>query len=387
MKVATGWYLDLQERAKRGEQIHGRLFEECAEAFLKHADQIGEVSAGQRRNYRQKWELLKTHFDGVKVTDVDARFLMALRQTRSLSTTKQGKRVTNATLKKDLDFVRLVLKHAKEWEKCIDSIPQFPSFRGRMWKILPNRRPFLPYEDYKLVRSLAKSRAEEEDLNPRTRRQRQELYCFLLICVGAALRVDEAHSLRWQDCQLIKLNDSDQTEAVHMKVFGKHSVVTGVREDAYALYDGVLGFKRLQSLRSDAKPDDHLFLETHRDGMRELLEDADLRMTAENLSRDAKSLRQTGISMRLDQGPSPDYRDIAKWARTSVTEIGRFYDQSHPKEAVERVTGFRPKPKRKPRNEKERKRFADAKRRLEQVRKAARAQAKDVRDEFERDTK
>jgi hypothetical protein len=31
----------------------------------------------------------------------------------------------------------------------------------------------------------------------------------------------------------------------------------------------------------------------------------------------AKNLRQTGISLRLDLGPNPDYRDIAKWARTS----------------------------------------------------------------------
>jgi hypothetical protein len=37
------------------------------------------------------------------------------------------------------------------------------------------------------------------------------------------LRVGEAYSLRWRDCELIKLGDKDQTEAVHMKVLGKHS--------------------------------------------------------------------------------------------------------------------------------------------------------------------
>ena len=72
----------------------------------------------------------------------------------------------------------------------------------------------------------------QADLNPRTKRQRQELYWLLLISVGAALRVGEAYSLRWRDCELITLNDKDHTEAVHMWVLGKHSR-DGKREDAY----------------------------------------------------------------------------------------------------------------------------------------------------------
>jgi hypothetical protein len=58
-------------------------------------------------------------------------------------------------------------------------------------------------------------------------------------------------------------------------------------------------------------------------------------------TRAAKSLRQTGISLRLDLGPNPDYRDIAKWARTSPTMIASFYDQTHPQQSVERIAGFR----------------------------------------------
>ena len=82
-KIATDWYLDLRDRMRKGETLYGRSFAEMAEAFCLHADQIREVSEGQRRNYRQKWNLLKDHFDGVKVTAVDAKFLLALRETRS----------------------------------------------------------------------------------------------------------------------------------------------------------------------------------------------------------------------------------------------------------------------------------------------------------------
>ena len=81
--VATDWYLELRDRTRRGEHLHGRSFAEMAEVFIVHANQIREVSEGQRRNYREKWNLLKEHFEGVKITDVDARFLLALRETRS----------------------------------------------------------------------------------------------------------------------------------------------------------------------------------------------------------------------------------------------------------------------------------------------------------------
>ena len=83
--------------------------------------------------------------------------------------------------------------------------------------------------------------------------------------------------------------------------------------------------------------------------MKELLLTARLRTDAEGRTRDAKSLRQTGISLRLDLGPNPDYRDIAKWARTSPGMIAAFYDQTHPQQSVERIVSFRTRP-RSPKN-------------------------------------
>ena len=99
-KIATDWYLDLRDRTRRGEHLHGRAFAASAEAFLEHADQVREVSEGQRRNYRQKWALLKPHFEGVKVNDVDTHFLLALRETRSKAQTRKDESVKPATLKK-----------------------------------------------------------------------------------------------------------------------------------------------------------------------------------------------------------------------------------------------------------------------------------------------
>lgn len=343
-KIATDWYLELRDRVRKGEHLHGKTFSEIADAFVIHAEQIREVSEGQRRNYRQKNALLKPFFEGVNIADVDSKFLLALREKRSKALTKKAKPVQPATLKKDMDFVRLVLHYARYIEKCIDGLPEFPSFRGGEWEVIPNPRPFLDHDQYVKVRDLAKKRMLEPDLNPRTKRQRQELYWFILICVGAALRVGEAYSLRWRDCELIKLGDKDHTEAIHMMVLGKHSR-GGHREDAYGMFGAVFAFKAMQRERPDAKPDDALFLEQHREGIKDLLTKANLRTTQDGRTRDAKSLRQTGISMRLDLGPNPDYRDIAKWARTSPAMITAFYDQTHPQSSVERIVGFRKKSK------------------------------------------
>src|SRR5262249_758749 len=81
--------------------------------------------------------------------------------------------------------------------------------------------------------------------------------------------------------------------------------------------------------------------ENHREGIKELLTKAKLRVDTDGRTRDAKSLRQTGISLRLDLGPNPDYRDIAKWARTSPGMIAAVYDQTHPQSSVKRIVRFR----------------------------------------------
>ena len=125
-----------------------------------------------------------------------------------------------------------------------------------------------------------------------------------------------------------------------MKVLGKHSR-GGHREEAYGLFGAVSAFRAMQKARPEAKPDDPLFTENHREGIKELLREANLWEDPDGRTRNSKSLRQTGISLRLDLGPNPDYRDIAKWARTSPAMIASFYDQTHPQHSVERIVGFR----------------------------------------------
>ena len=89
-RIATDWYLELRDRIRKGEHLHGRSFAQIAESFIEHADLLREVSEGQRRNYKEKWNLLKPHFDGIKITDIDTRFLLTLREKRSQQKTRTG---------------------------------------------------------------------------------------------------------------------------------------------------------------------------------------------------------------------------------------------------------------------------------------------------------
>jgi integrase len=339
-KVAQTWYLEHLDRIRKGEHLHGRSFAECAEAFLTHADQTlkNEISDGQREQYHIKWNLLKKHLDGVKVADVDTAFLKRLRDTRATETTQHGTLVKPSTIQKDLVFVRLVLRYALEWLKCIDRLPEFPSFRGAM-TVVTAPTPFLSLDEFTTLVVAAKARANEPGLNPRVRDQRRELYAFCMIAVGAALRVGEANSIRWQDCSLIKLDNAERQDAVRMMVLGKKST-GGKRLEAFGLYTAVTGYQRLKAWRPEAKPGDLLFLENHRDGLTKLLKDTGLYLNRDKVTRNAKCFRTSGISMWLENSKNPDYTRIAKWARTSPEMLMAWYDQNLAAKSVAKFSAF-----------------------------------------------
>ena len=349
-RLATKWWNTVCVRAEQGEHLHSPTFADCATKFLTKRERdadAGLISAGQYRNLRQKAALLAPLLGSVKVADIDDDTLERLRAKRERVTNKRGETLTNETLKKDFVFIHSVLTFARDTLKVLPFVPKTPSFTG-MKALVRRGRPFLTEEEYKTLHQLAKSQAEEPDLNPRVRRQRQELYWFILICVGGALRVGEAESVRWCDCELVTLkNGTDKGEpAVRMLVLGKHST-GGRREDAYVLFGGVYAYREMLAARPEtATETDLLFTESHREGMKRLLKDAGLYeyrdpKTGKMLTRDRKSLRPTGITLRLDKGDNLSHRDVAKWARTSVQMVADFYDQAHPEQVAERVAGFR----------------------------------------------
>jgi hypothetical protein len=200
-----------------------------------------------------------------------------------------------------------------------------PPFRGEK-AIVRQGRAFLTQDEYKTLTKLAKSQAEQPNQNVRSQRQRLSLYRFILLSVGGALRVSEAESVRWCDCEETMVVTTQGTEepAVLMYVSGKHAR-GGSREAAYVMFGGVWAYRQMKSERAllvdHADDTELLFSENHREGMKRLLKDARLYeyrdpTTGMMRTRNRKSLRPTAITMRLDRGENIFYRAIAARART-----------------------------------------------------------------------
>ena len=140
-------------------------------------------------------------------------------------------------LDKDITFIRQVLRWGVERKNLAVTIPPAPKRKGR-FVVVKRGRPTISLEDWRRVTRQARQDAtsaeqrREQQIASKSRGRRAdpdrywELYCFLLIVVGGALRVGEAYSLRWRDCveTTLTTDDGDGSEpAIHVKVLGKHS--------------------------------------------------------------------------------------------------------------------------------------------------------------------
>jgi hypothetical protein len=354
VRKANEIYLDwmIAERAGNLPRLPGGptpvLFKTAYESFIKRASAIEKVTPAQVKNYRDKWTLLQSNeyvIDGrglgtMALADVTTDWLEQLRAKRKASThvtdslgrkRERKEPVSNNTISKDFDFIRLVLKHARDRDRTLKELPVFPEFEGRVWSVPKNRRPFFPPKVWTKVKRAALERASDPALDRKQRERRKEHYAYLLLCVGAALNPSEADSLRWKDCVLGTLGG---LECVRLVVGGKHlrHVDTGKnvrnRRKGWALFDGVTGYKFLRKLYPNAKPDENLFKYDNGRSIVELLKACGEREDPKTgMTRDAKSLRPTGISLRLMMESDPSYNDLADWARTHPDHIRDFYNQ------------------------------------------------------------
>jgi len=354
-KIATHWWEELRVRDRRGERLHVETFADVSVKHLARRKQDADaktLSAGQYRNLVQKDALLAPLIGSRLITEVDEQFLLTLRERREQATNKKGDPITQSTIKKDFIFIHSVMVFARDTLKVIAVVPANPPFRGEK-AIVRQGRPFLTQDEYKTLTKLAKSQAEQPGQNLRSQRQRLSLYRFILLSVGGALRVSEAESVRWCDCEetMVLTPQGGEEPAVLMYVSGKHAR-GGSREAAYVMFGGVWAFQQMKmehEIRvNNADDTELLFAESHREGMKRLLKDAGLYeyrdpKTGRMRTRDRKSLRPTAITMRLDRGENISYRAIAAWARTSSAMVEDYYDQLHPAQAAGEVATFRKK--------------------------------------------
>lgn len=261
-----------------------------------------------------KWSLLHPHLRGLDLQDITTKWLRQLITRRQHAAKAQGRALARSTLHKDLIVLRGILAAALE-EGWIDDIPAFPS----LGKHQHNPRPWLEPHEWKHLQKVAKARIKEPNQNPRSKRQREELYDFCLFLVHTCCRVDEARRVTVGDCTIKSNPKNPEREYLELRIHGK----TGLRKSVG--WSGAVTAFRRQVQRRNLVTADTLFAEHHRDGFRELLTAAGLRTDAEGRLRNLKSLRCTALAFRILQNPRINLTLLARQAGTSVQMLDQFY--------------------------------------------------------------
>jgi hypothetical protein len=368
-KRAQALYIEAQAAVTIGQdptRRHRRLdhqpdtFGLWAERFFADAAERRRRSPAQWRNLEDKWTMLAPPLpqpdrrtgvappskppvvvNGQAVAEtpiaaVNTAWLEALRDVRATARNRRGKAISNATLKKDIQFAAQVLKYAAR-KKAIPAVPDMPRFGATAthdYTIGKEANPAMTADEARHLFAVGVERIDGSNSST-VRAQRTMAYCFAHVCIDAALRVDEGLSIRWQD--VLEYQSGDQT-FVRLEVLSKHTG-SRTREVAIGTAMSAAIFRDMRQERPGAKPDDLVFTD-HRDTARAWFKAAGLRETPRGV-RTRKCYRVTGITMRIEdhfaRGRALDAEGIAKWARTSPEMIRAYYDQSHPEHAGELV--------------------------------------------------
>lgn len=309
---------ELPAAFKLGEEWYRRQLRASVEIGRQHPIErltnnpvVGELFASYRSTLDQKrradadkrWSPIQEFWRPLKIADVQPatfRDFYAWRRQRT-------KGITPHTLHKDVVLIRQVLKYTAE-ESIIERLPVIP----RPGRIAQNPRPWLTPAEWKHLLATAQQRIADAP-NARTLQQRSDLLDMMLFMIASCCRVDEARTLRFQDCR--EETTKNKETVVIAEVTGKRGTRTIVTssEAAFVIRDRQKG----------KKPDDLVFTEHHRDAFRELLRAADLLQDSHGFTRNMKSLRATAISFRVLKGD--DLWLIARNAGTSITMIDTYY--------------------------------------------------------------
>jgi hypothetical protein len=287
---------------------------------LTHSPTVADVFASYRRTLPpskrdyadMKWGPMADFWQTLTVDSITTQTFRDFYAWRRRRRTRSHTVLKNHTLHKNMMVIRQVLKFAVE-DGHLTALPAIP----KVGRIDVNPRPWLTRDEWDQLLAASERRIAAAGLNPKLKRQRQDLHDFMLFMLESMMRVSEVRSLTVGQCKLME-NQKDLYLLinVHGKT-GHRTVVAGGH--APFIYD-----RRAEG----RKPGDKLWAHGQRDAFQSLLTAAKLRADEFGQTRNLKSIRATAISFRiLQQAPSPNLLLIARNAGTSVTMIDRFYAQ------------------------------------------------------------
>lgn len=232
--------------------------------------------------------------------------------------------ISKATVRHYFVALRKVLKQAA-LTGSLDSLPQFPDVGGTTGI---NPRTGFSTEEYKTLRNHLKKKATKDA-------RYAEVYDLVLFLANSLLRPSEVKRLTHEHVRLGK-----DTAGATLFVRPPNPKVKAYDYETFTMPGAIEAYKRMQKRYPDK--DAYLFLSStdNRDyALRavgelfgEALEELGMKQTRDG-KRTLYSLRHSGISWRLERGEAQVF-DIAKWARTSVAMIEKFYASAYKLGAV-----------------------------------------------------
>jgi len=152
------------------------LFSQAAERFL--ADRTARLAPLSIRTEKERAKILNRRFGAVPVFRIEPEHVLDYVRERK----SQG--IANATINRELDILRGVLKKAKRWHQFVDEVKPLP-IRQSVGRAL---RP----EDKARLLKIAASRPEW-----------QTAYAAAVLALNTTMRGCEIKGLRWRDVNLI----------------------------------------------------------------------------------------------------------------------------------------------------------------------------------------
>lgn len=232
--------------------------------------------------------------------------------------------ISRATVRQYFVSLRKVLKQAA-MSGAVQALPQFPDAGGTSGI---NPRTGFSLDEYKKLREHLKRKAEADP-------KHAELYDVVLFLTNSLLRPSEIKHLTHAH---VRAGKDGAGETLFVRP--PNPKVKAYDYETFTMPGAVEAYRRMRE-RHPAK-DSHLFFAEikNRDYALRLigelfgsaLDELGMKQTRDG-KRTLYSLRHSGISWRLERGEGQVF-DIAKWARTSVAMIEKFYASAYKLGAV-----------------------------------------------------
>jgi hypothetical protein len=237
---------------------------------------------------------------------------------------EQNPKISKVTMKHYFVVLRKVLKQAA-MAGAIQTLPQFPDVGGSSGI---NPRTGFTLEEYKKLRDHLKKKAATDS-------QYAEVYDLALFLTNSLLRPSEVKYLTHQHVRF----DKDSAGKT-LRIRPPNPKVKAYDYETFTMEGAVEAYKRMLTRYPETESYVFFAKTQNRDYALRMVGDLFGQALTElgmKQTRDGRrtlySLRHSGISWRLENGEGQVF-DVARWARTSVAMIEKYYASAYRLDAV-----------------------------------------------------